>query len=177
LLIERPFSALTVDEIAVRTGLTKSAFLKRFGTKNNALLILYRNYCTEALVAISDLSKKISNFASAEDACIEISKQIQKCHKDHFCVNRAMFELFAKELIPAPETQELFLALVGLMRQVGTVHLVNSKATDVGIFAGTQMIMSLNFSFVMKAMPGLPKDEDARLKLIASIVVLSLTIC
>ena len=37
----------TIDDIADRAGLTKAAFLKRFGSKEQAVILLFSKYCNQ----------------------------------------------------------------------------------------------------------------------------------
>ena len=37
----------TIDDVANRAGLTRAAFLKRFGSKEEALFVLFRKYCDQ----------------------------------------------------------------------------------------------------------------------------------
>ena len=42
------FSQTTVDDVAELSGQTRSSFLKRFGSKQGALEVLFEKYCDDA---------------------------------------------------------------------------------------------------------------------------------
>lgn len=170
LLEHKSLGQLTIDEIAERAFLTRSAFLKRFGSKKQALLILYERYCEKAFAAIAQLEQALPNFASAEEACCQASRHTEALQAQDFPVNRAMHELFQEDLEVDPRTKALFLAGVGLMRQIQQRWMKDQPVSDAGAFAAAQLLLTIDFNYVLRAMPALPDDEQLRHRLIGNIV-------
>jgi AcrR family transcriptional regulator len=171
LLYEKSLSLLTIDEIADKACLTRSAFLKRFGTKKNALLILYDRYCRKVLSSIHEISERLHSYEDVLEACKSISICAEKLQTDDFPANRAMHEIFTEQLCIADETKIIFKACVELMEKVQVKFLPEGTGTKVGAHAAAQLIFTINYNYVMKAMPGLPKDHGMRHRLIAELVV------
>lgn len=171
LLQHKCLSALTIDEIAAHARLTRSAFLKRFGTKKQALLLLYEDYCTRVLASMAEIRQNLSTFADVMAVCYEISSQAEKLQVADFSANRAMHELFMEELTVAPQTKMLFIECVALMKNIQREKMAaGMQGTDVGAFSAAQLIFTINYNHVLKAMPGLPRDFHTRHTLIARMV-------
>jgi AcrR family transcriptional regulator len=176
LLHDKSLSLVTIDEIANKARLTRSAFLKRFGTKKNALFILYEFHCKKALTLFDEVSEKINNYDNVLEACKFISACVEKLHSDDFPANRAMHEIFTEQLCIADQTKILFRKCVELMKKIQFKFLPEGSGTEVGAHAAAQLIFTINYYYVMKAMPGLPRDHSKRHQLIAVMVVDSLDI-
>lgn len=176
LLYEKSLGLLTIDEIADKACLTRSAFLKRFGTKKNALLILYERYCKKALASINEISENLHRYEDALEACKSISIIAEKLQTEDFPANRAMHELFTEQLSIADETKVILKACVELMEKVQVKFFPEGTGTQVGAHAAAQLIFSINYNYVMKAMPGLPHDHATRHQLIAGLVIDSLAL-
>jgi AcrR family transcriptional regulator len=170
LLMVKSLSLLTIDEIADQAKLTRSAFLKRFGTKNQALMVLYERYCNKVMVAIEELAANLDECKDAVEACYRISKRAEALQLADFSANRAMHELFSEQLVIAPQTKALFTQCCVLMKEVQTCLLPPSTGTSTGVFAATQLLFTINYNHVLKAMPGLPRDPETRHRMIANIV-------
>ena len=169
-LKHKSFGHLTIDEIASCAGMTRSAFLKRFGTKKQALLILYDLYCTKVLQALTAVANDMTNIRDAYQACYRISVDAEMLLKADFSVNRAMHELFMETLEVHPQTKVLFKQCRELMKHIQRVHLPPDTGTDVGAYAGAQLMFSINYNHVLQAMPGLPRDPQTRHQMIATLV-------
>lgn len=174
LLHEKSFGLLTIDQIAAKACLTRSAFLKRFGTKKTAILILYARYCVKVLYAFEEISASLSDFENEETACRSISMRMEALQIADFPANRAMHELFMEELEITNDTKSLFLACLDVMRKIQEKYLPRGTGTEAGAYAATQLIFSINLSYVMKTMPGLPRDNAIRHQLIGRLVAASL---
>lgn len=170
LLKEKSLGQLTIDEIAERAFLTRSAFLKRFGSKRQALLILYERYCEKVFVVLRQLEQELPNYASAEDACYQVSLHAERLQEADFPANRAMHELFQEDLSVDPRTKAIFLAGVELMRKIQQCWLQGHPASDTGAFAAAQLLLTIDFNYVLRAMPALPADPEMRHRLIGNIV-------
>ncbi len=85
-----------------------------------------------------------------------------------------MQELFFEELKVDERTQKIFLELVDLMRLVQKHHLTGVAYTDTGAFSGSQVLVSVNFNYILRAMPALPRDHETRHQMISRMVVAAL---
>lgn len=170
LLQHSSLNLLTIDDIAAKAGLTRSAFLKRFGTKEQALLVLYSRYCVKVLDAMAEVAKDMHTFENAFEACRRISTDAERLQTEDFAANRAMHELFMKKLQIHPQTQGLFKQCCELMKHIQRVHLPPGTGSNVGAYAGAQLIFTLNYNHVLKAMPGLPRDAQTRHHMVATLV-------
>lgn len=168
MLQHKSLGLLTIDEIAAKAGLTRSAFLKRFGTKKQALMVLYGRYCEKVVAAMAAVAQDVPNFSDAHQACLRICSDAQELQTAYFSANRAMHEHFMEDLTVHPQTQALFLQCCDLMRQIQKVHV--RSGTDVGAYSAAQLIFTLTCNHVLKAMPGLPRDRQTRQTLMANIV-------
>lgn len=174
LLKDKAFQLLTIDEVAHKAKLTRSAFLKRFGSKNQALMVLYERYCSKVSAAMTEISQSLHNCGDANEACYQISKRAEALQLGDFAANRAMHELFMQELSIAPQTKALYLQCCGLMQEIQKRFLPAGTGTPTGAFAAAQLILTINYNHVLKAMPGLPRDPETRHRMIAKLVSTSL---
>lgn len=174
LIAERGYTNTSVDAIAREVGLTKAAFLARFGSKKAALLLLFDRYCAKASAVMGEMTTRIPAMVSAEAAIYELSTVLEKIQLENFAPNRAMQELFLEELKVDERTQKIFLELVDLMRLVQKHHLGGVAYTDTGAFSGSQVLVSVNFNYILRAMPALPRDHDTRHRMIALMIVAAL---
>jgi AcrR family transcriptional regulator len=174
LIAERGYTNTSVDAIAREVGLTKAAFLARFGSKKAALLLLFDRYCAKASAVMHEMTTRVPAMASAEAAVYELSTVLEKIQLENFAPNRAMQELFLEELKVDERTQKIFLELVDLMRLVQKHHLAGAGYTDTGAFSGSQVLVSVNFNYILRAMPALPRDHDTRHRMIALMTVAAL---
>ena len=174
LLKNKCLTQLSIDEIAETAGLERGAFLKRFGSKKQALKILWDRYSERAFATEEMIKAELPTFTNAMEACTYISKQIEMIQKNDFSVNRAMNEDFLEKLNVNSETKKIFMACVNLMRLVQRRFLEHKSFSDQGAFAAAQLIITINYNYVLRAMPGLTVDHDDRHRLIGEIVAMSL---
>lgn len=170
------FQAITVDQIATRAGLHRSAFMKRFGSKKEALFALHGRFCHLVFDEIASLGASIQDWKTLEEACFQTSTRLEQLQITHFAANRAMNELFMENLKVDPLTKEIWLATVTLMQTFRRHHGLDQPDAVIGAFAATQMLTSLNYNYVLLAMPGLPRDAQVRHQLIARCMVTALHI-
>lgn len=170
LLQNSSLGLLTIDDIAAKAALTRSAFLKRFGSKNQALLVLYGRFCDKVLSAIAEVANEMHTFENAFEACLRVSMDAERLQAEDFSANRAMHELFMETLQVHPQTQSLFKQCLELMKHIQRVHLPTGKGSDVGAYAAAQLIFTINYNHVLRAMPGLPRDPQTRHQMIATLV-------
>ncbi|MGV0960246.1 MAG: TetR/AcrR family transcriptional regulator [Limnohabitans sp.] len=171
LLKEKSFGQLTIDEIAEHAFLTRGAFLKRFGSKKQALFVLWARYCERSIALKNRLIDNLGNYASALDACTDISKEIEAIQIIDFSANRAMHEDFHETLQVNAVTKRIFLEGVDLVHRVRQRFMHAGANRDGRDYAAAQLFISLNFNYVLNAMPGLPADPDQRHRLIGRLVV------
>jgi AcrR family transcriptional regulator len=105
LLEKKCLSQLSIDEIAKTAGLDRGAFLKRFGSKKQALFILWERYRERAFATAEMLKAELPTFTNAMEACVYISKHIERIQTTDFSVNRAMHEDFLEKLHVNSETK------------------------------------------------------------------------
>ena len=172
LLTEKSFAATSIQDIAARAGLDKSAFLKRFGTKKRALLLLFEGYCEIVYDTLSQLKAELDSHASAQSICEAMSSRYEMLLIDNFSANRAMNELYLDELQVDERTKAIFLATVELMQYVQQ-HFRSEleNGTKAGAFAATQLLLTINYNYVLKAMPALPAEPQVRHRLVAKLLV------
>ncbi|MGV0960244.1 MAG: TetR/AcrR family transcriptional regulator [Limnohabitans sp.] len=174
LLKERSLGHLTVENIADQAGLTRSAFLKRFGSKKQALFVLWARYCNRASDEMSRITAQLPTFNSLIEACEYMSLRLEAIQTEDFSANRAMHEDFQENLSVDPQTKKIFLGCVGMLKKAQEQFLDESSCTESGAFAAAQLLVTINYNYVLKAMPGLPVDVQKRHRMIGEIVALAL---
>lgn len=108
------------------------------------------------------------------DVCIHLSETIERLQIEHFASNRAMHEHFLEALEVHPSTKRIFVECVDLMRKVQRRFLSDASFSDKGAFAGAQLLVTINYNYVLKAMPALPSESAERHKLVGQIITLAL---
>lgn len=175
LLLQKSFAKLTVAEIAEHANLDAGAFIKRFGTKKQALLILWQKYCDKCAVATQTFIGSLpTKTVGLEEVCSEISATLEQLQHKHFSANRAINEHFMEDLEVAEPTKIAFMGSVEMMRRVQQHFLKGTDASDVGAFAAAQISLTINYNYTIKAMPALPKDSTIRHRLIGRLIAESL---
>jgi AcrR family transcriptional regulator len=175
LLQNKSLAQLSIDEIAEHAHQTRGAFLKRFGSKKQSLFILWSRYCKRASTEMAQITTLLPTFQSAKAACIHMSTQLETIQRLDFSANRAMHEDFQENLRIDPQTQKIFLECVELMRCTQRQFLPGTAASDTGAFAAAQLLVTINYNHVLKAMPGLPADPVVRHEMVGEIMALVLS--
>jgi AcrR family transcriptional regulator len=98
LLSDQGFAKTSIDEIALLSGQTRSAFLSRFGTKKAALFVLFDEYCAEVSELMTNISLQIQRFDDAEACVNRMSTSLEARLIKHFASNRAMHEIYLEDL-------------------------------------------------------------------------------
>lgn len=176
ILKTKSYNNTTIQEIAEQAGLHKGAFLKRFGTKKAALIELYEQYCELASQTILHCHELIGQKVLLHDLCFELSRTLEGIQRLHFSSNRAMHEFFMEELETADQTKQIFKEGVDLMRSIQKHYLADQPFTDAGAYAAAQLLVTINYNYVLQAMPALPADERQRHSLIANLLIRALWI-
>lgn len=177
LLVSKSYGKLTIDDIADHAGLHRGAFLKRFGSKKQALMILWGQYCCQCSIAMQEMTQSLPDCTTSfEDTCIEISRRLEELQLRHFSANRAINEHFMEDLEVAEPTKEAFRESVEMMRCVQRRFLKGAHFSDAGAFAAAQLLLTINYNYVIRAMPALPMDAKIRHRLIGKVVLNALMI-
>ena len=167
------FAATTVDDIAAEANLHRGAFLKRFGSKDAAKLMIYEDYCQDALCAMDNFVSELpsSKFQSLEDAFSVVSRRLENLQRRHFAANRIMYEDYACGLVIHEKTKEIFRALVRLV-EATDLHLNPQANREKSVYyTASQLLVTLNYESVLSAMPGLSKCPLARQKVIVKAAI------
>ena len=165
-LTERSFEQTSIDDIANRAGLHRGAFLKRFGNKRQALLVLFSRYCDRASAVIQEIQTNIHRYPTVDAICLDMSIKLENIQKADFGSNRAMQEDFLSSFETNPLTKKIFSEAVELMKCVQQKFLKDQPFTSQGALAATQLLVSINYNYVIHAMPALPRDDKTRHELI-----------
>lgn len=176
LLVSNSYSKLSIEMIAEHAHLQKGAFLNRFGSKKQALFLLFRLYCEECYSTINEISQLVPNTTlSLNEMCASVSSQFEQLLIKNFSANRAMYECFAEDLEVHELTKGIFKSCVAMMLGIQNRYgLLNHEAKG-NAFAATQLLVTINFNVVMKAMPAMPIEKTKRHKLIGNIIAEALT--
>lgn len=174
LLSDQGFAKTSIDEIALLSGQTRSAFLSRFGTKKAALFVLFDEYCAEVSELMTNISLQIQRFDDAEACVNRMSTSLEARLIKHFASNRAMHEIYLEDLQTDERTQRIFRQLVELMRQTQEHHLSSVGYTSTGAYCAAQLLVTINYNYVLKAMPAFAREVDLRHDLISKAVVTAL---
>ena len=173
LLKEKSFEETTIDEIAEVSHQTKSAFLQRFGSKEQALVILFEIYADEASALMSQTVSSLSKDTPLEQAFFDMSFRFDELLQRHFSANRAMNEHFKRQLESHDLTKKIFGECIEMMKTIQHVYQLPGS-TDLGAYSAAQLLVSIDFHYAMKAMPALPADPEVRHQLIAEILALTI---
>lgn len=171
LMEEQGFTKTSIDDLAKLTGLTRSSFLSRFGSKKAALLRLFDEYCDAVSGLMRQITAQVPDLPDAKACVYLMSSNFEAQLTEHFASNRAMQEVYLEDLKVDERTQRIFLQLVELMRLVQKYHLGRESCTEAGAFSAAQVLVTTNYNYVLKAMPGLARDPEMRHEMISRMVV------
>ena len=170
LLQLRGFAGTTVDDVAELSGQTRSAFLKRFGSKQGALEVLFQTYCDAASATMRDVVLELGNGIALHSTLSTTSQRFDSLLEKHKASNRAMHEHFMIQLEVHDLTKGIFTDCVHMMKHIQKKFLDESTYTDAGAWSAAQVLVTVNFNCVLGAMPALPVDYSMRHHLIADLV-------
>lgn len=172
----RSFNQVTIDQIAQRAGLHRGAFLKRFGTKKAALLALFDQFCDVAYALMRDIHTRIDDQPSLPALLRYMSAELEKIQVAHFSANRAMYEFYLEALQIDPRTKGIFMGLVQIMERLQQRFAQGRPYAAAGAYAAAQCMITINYTYLLKAMPAYPEDPQTRHALIAQQVECALWI-
>lgn len=168
------FSGTTIDEIAQLSGLTKSSFLKRFGSKQGALEALFEKYCEAASATMRDVVTELDNATGIHSVLVSTSQRYEALLQVHKASNRAMHEHFLQDLQVHDLTKKIFRECVQMMEQIQRKFLPEGTYSSNGAWAAAQLLVTLNYNHVLEAMPAFPRDYSQRHHLIADLLEVTL---
>lgn len=164
------YTNTSIDDVAERAGLTRAAFLKRFGSKEQAVLVLFSKYCEQIYSLIGSLHKQLPEYPSLHFTLREMSQQFEAVLQMHMSSNRAMHEHFQQRLEAHALTKGIFKQCVELMKAVQLRFLPDGQYTDAGAWYATQLLVTIDYNYLLRAMPALPEDHGLRHDLIAEVL-------
>jgi AcrR family transcriptional regulator len=172
LLVQTSFKNLSIEDIANEAGISKGAFLRRFGSKRQALYVLFERYCVQATALMNRIVKDLPQTEELTDSLLDMSQSLEMLITDHYASNRAMREDFQENLDVHPSTRRIFLQCVEMMRQTQKRFLGNT--CEIGAYAAAQLLVSVTFDYAFNAMPGLPREYESRHRLVVNILTVAL---
>lgn len=173
LLKEQSFEETTVEQIALRASSTKSAFLKRFGSKEESLFVLFAIYASEASAMMTEFSENLDDGLPLRTVFFDMSFRFDMLLQKHSSANRAMNEYFKRELESHDLTKKILSECVKMMMLIQRRYLRHGYS-EAGAFASAQLLVSIDFHYAMRAMPALPADPVQRHSLLAEILELTI---
>lgn len=168
------FASTTIDDVAELSGQTRSAFIKRFGTKQSALEILFVQYCDDASATMRDVVHEVGNATQLHSVLTSMSQRYEALLHTHKASNRAMHEHFLIELEAHDLTKKIFRESVEMMRHIQKKFLADGSFTNDGAWSAAQALVTLNYNYVLHAMAGFPSDYSKRHHLIADMLEVAL---
>ena len=168
------YSKTTIDEVAKLAGLTRASFLKRFGSKEQALILLFSKYCDHVSATMQSLHNHLSDYPNLHFTLRETSQQFEAVLRVHLSANRAMHEHFQQRLEVHDLTKQIFKRCVELMRAVQAQFLEEGSYTDAGAWYATQLLVTIDYNYLLRAMPAFPEDHGARHNLLADLLEVAL---
>ncbi|HCY99383.1 MAG: hypothetical protein A3D16_20020 [Rhodobacterales bacterium RIFCSPHIGHO2_02_FULL_62_130] len=165
----------TIEQVATRAGLGRGAFIRRFGSKRQAVLVLYDRYAGVCVEELEAQLKKAATCTAPETFLAELYAATECMHGIHFGLNMAMLQDFADELATADGTKRVFRAFVSVMAALQSRFLPSAAISPEGRYAASQLIVTTSLNYVLRAMPGMPRDADRRHALMGRIAWLALS--
>jgi len=170
LLRIKGFSATTIDSVAQLSGQTRSAFLKRFGSKQGALEALFANYCKAASASMRDVVLELENAPSLHPTLASTSQRYEALLQTHKASNRAMHEHFMRDLEIHDLTKGIFRECVEMMMHIQQRFLEDGAFSTKGAWSAAQLLVTLNYNHVLHATPGFPSHYSDRHHLMADLL-------
>jgi AcrR family transcriptional regulator len=173
LLSLKSFHQTTVADIAEAAGMTSGSFMTRFGSKRGALVRLFERFCTDVSKTLDQVSAEPFASMSLDKLCVIFSSRYEALVRAHWGSNHAMHEIFLLEGEIDEQTKTIFKATTATLASA-LAHRGVSDADMSSVFAAVQLLVTLNYNYVLGAMPGLPKEDESRHQLIAKLMIQAL---
>lgn len=174
LLLTVSYHEATIAGIADEAGLTQGAFMSRFGSKQVALERLFDRFCQAVYQALTEIDEGPWRRVELTTLLEHLSKTYEALVTQHWGANRAMHELFLKTGSVSPQTKQIFKATTVMLYQQLEARAMAHLSPE-AVFAAAQLLVTINYNYVLKAMPALPEDSEARHALIAKLMAAALT--
>lgn len=174
-LLIKGYANTTIDEVVAQCGLTRAAFIKRFGSKETAVLVLFEAYCDEATERMTTIQESLETEPSLHSVLYTVSSTFEDLLTKYLAVNRAMHEHFLQNLKVHALTKRIFIQCVEMMEQIQSQYLKGVACSSQGTWAAAQLLVTTDYNYALKAMPGLPVDKKQRHELIADVLEVALT--
>lgn len=172
-LQKKGFHETTVSEIADAAKMTRGAFMTRFGSKRAALTVLFQRFCDDVMNTLDEFQQSAVGETDVQDLCFKISTQYEGLVRKHWGANRAMHEIFLMEGKIDDQTKGIFKATVAMLSEL--IVQFGIRPPPAAVFAAVQLMVTINYNYVLLAMPGLPEDHDTRQQMIAQLLASVLT--
>lgn len=173
LLLEQSFQVTTVAQIAARAGLGQSAFMARFSSKRTALALLFKRYCDDVYLTLEELSRSLGDFPSLPALLSAMSSSFESVLRHHHGANHAMHEIFLIEKQVDDQTKGIFLATCQFLG-TACVHFKHQPTSTEQIASAVQLLVTIDYNYVLGAMPALPQQADLRHRLVAQAMLAAL---
>ena len=169
LLHQQSFEDTSIEQIASLSNQTKSAFIKRFGTKEEALFVLFKIYAEEASKTMQSVLATMDTTKPLIHTLQMVSNTFDELLQKHFAANRAMNEFVKRQLESHDLTKQIFGECIQMMVKIQHGWFGNEYSLE-GSKAAAQILVSINFHYRMGAMPALPEEVQRRHELIAELI-------
>lgn len=173
-LLLKGYAKTTLDDVVSQCGFTRAAFIKRFGSKEAAVLVLFEAYCDEAHERMTKIQASLGTEPSLHNVLYTVSSTFEDLLTKHLAVNRAMHEHFLQNLEVHNLTKRIFIQCVAMMEQIQSEYLKGVTCSSQGAWAAAQLLVTTDYNYALKAMPGLPADKKQRHELIADVIEVAL---
>ena len=174
LLRVKGYSTTTIDDVAGKAGLTKAAFLKRFGSKEQAVIVLFSKYCDEVSGRMRSLQSQLDEYPDIHFTLRKMSQQFEAVLQTHLSSNRSMHEQFQARLKVHELTKGIFKQSVALMKATQDRFLPANSYSDAGAWYAAQLLVTVDYNYLLRAMPAFPEDHQTRHNLIAELIEVAL---
>ena len=168
-------SRTTIDRVAARCGLGRGAFISRFGSKRAAVLVLYERYADLCLDGLVALRSRIGEYSDPVSFLTDLYRATEDMQRAHFGLNFAMSQDFSEELVTVDGTKRVFRGFLDVMQALEAHFLTSRPPCRESWFAASQLIISTSLNFVLRAMPGMPRDRERRHVLMGKVAWLALS--
>lgn len=157
-----------LERVGEKSGITRPGIIRRFGSKQGVLNVLYHRYCQECVEKIETFSKNVHAFVNLDEFLINLYVATEKMHSENRAINLAMSQIFYSELVVHDGTKAVFKSFLDLFDKASKrAWYVGSKPAN---FAATQLLITTSLNYSLGAMDGLPIDQAARSRLVAKMM-------
>lgn len=117
-----------------------------------------------------DIVSELSNATGLHPVLMSASQRYEALLQTHKASNRAMHEHFMKDLEVHELTKSIFRQSVEMMGHIQNRFLGQGTYTDKGAWSAAQILVTVNYNYVLEAMPALPASYSERHHLIADLL-------